>query len=50
MKDQGDGYVARYKATNGYFRIPQIEVDLSNGQLKQNPGWEGMQGFFASWK
>lgn len=50
MKDQGEGYVARYNATNGYYKIPQQQVDLANGALKQNPGWEGTQGYFGAWK
>ena len=50
MKDQGDGYVARYNATNGYFKIPATQVRLSNGGLKQNAGWEGDAGYYGSWK
>ena len=50
MKDQGDGYVARYKATNGYYRIPQAQIDLSNGAYKQNPGWEGTTSYYSQWQ
>ena len=50
MKDQGDGYVARYKATKGYCKIPATQVRLSNGGLKQNAGWEGDAGYYGSWK
>lgn len=50
MKEQGDGYVARYKATNGYYRIPQAQVDLSNGSIKQNAGWEGTTGYYSQWQ
>ena len=50
MKDQGEGYVARYNATNGYFKIPQYEVNLSNGGLKQNSGWGDGEGYYGSWK
>lgn len=50
MKDQGDGYVARYNATKGYYRIPQAQVDLSNGSLKQNAGWEGTTGYYSQWQ
>lgn len=49
MKNQGDGYSARYNATNGYYKIPQTQVDLSNGSIKQNPGWEGTQGYYGAW-
>ncbi len=48
MKDQGAGYVARYKATRGFFPIPKTEIDLSNGALKQNAGWDGSANF-SSW-
>ena len=50
MKEQGDGYVARYKATNGYYRIPQAQIDLSNGAYKQNAGWEGTTGYYSQWQ
>lgn len=50
MRDQGEGYVARYNATNGYCKIPANQVTLSNGMLKQNPGWEGTSGYYGSWK
>lgn len=50
MKDQGDGYVARYNATKGYYKIPANQVALSNGELKQNAGWEGTTGYYGSWK
>jgi len=48
MKDQGAGYVARYKATRGFFPIPKTEIDLSNGALKQNAGWDESANF-SSW-
>jgi hypothetical protein len=48
MKDQGAGYVQRYKATRGFFPIPQTEIDLSNGALKQNAGWDSSSDF-SSW-
>ena len=50
MKEQGDGYVARYKATNGYYRIPQAQIDLSAGAYKQNAGWEGTTGYYSQWQ
>ena len=50
MKDQGDGYVARFKATKGYYRIPQAQVDLSNGSIKQNAGWDGTTGYYSQWQ
>ena len=48
MKDQGAGYSARYQATRGFLPIPSSEVDLSDGVLKQNPGW-GPEAVFGSW-
>lgn len=43
MKEQKDGYAARYAATKGFMPIPQSEIDLSNGVLKQNAGWMLLQ-------
>ena len=40
MKPQGSNVVDRYKATKGFFMIPQTEIDLANGALKQNAGWD----------
>ena len=33
------GYKARYNATAGFFKIPETEINLNNGALKQNEGW-----------
>jgi len=50
MRQQGGAdVVARYKATNGFWMIPQQEIDLSNGLLKQNPGWE-TNALFNAWR
>ncbi|GHV48168.1 membrane protein [Bacteroidia bacterium] len=48
MKRQGVGVVERYKATKGFFMIPQREIDLANGALKQNEGW-GTDAIFNAW-
>jgi hypothetical protein len=48
MKKQGVGMVERYKATKGFQMIPQSEVDLADGALKQNAGW-GTEAIFNSW-
>ena len=48
MKDQGAGYATRYEATKGFMPIPQSEIDLSNGVLKQNSGWDA-SAIFVSW-
>ncbi|MDR1556698.1 MAG: RagB/SusD family nutrient uptake outer membrane protein [Tannerellaceae bacterium] len=47
MKPQQGGLAARYKATQGFMPIPQSEIDLANGALKQNPGWDIAP--FVSW-
>ena len=36
--------VTRINATGGYFPIPLNEINLSNGILEQNPGWNGSDG------
>ena len=40
MMEFGGGYRARYEATGGFWPIPFYEVDLSDGVLLQNKGWE----------
>ncbi|MDR2147353.1 MAG: RagB/SusD family nutrient uptake outer membrane protein, partial [Tannerella sp.] len=49
MKPQGGAgdVAARYRATKGFFMIPQNEIDLANGALKQNAGWEGTEALFS---
>ncbi|MDR0543423.1 MAG: RagB/SusD family nutrient uptake outer membrane protein [Dysgonamonadaceae bacterium] len=41
-------YKARLKATQGYWYIPQSEIDRSNGGIQQNPGW-GAEAMFKDW-
>lgn len=41
-------YKARLKQTQGYWPIPQTEIDLSGGLFEQNPGW-GPEALFTSW-
>ena len=41
-------YKKRLQATQGYWPIPQIEIDRSNGMLEQNPGW-GPEAQFSDW-
>ena len=50
MKAQGGKYSERYKATKGYYRIPQAQVDLANGAIKQNAGWEGTSAYYSQWQ
>jgi len=46
----GGGYAARYVATGGFFAIPQSQIDLSNGVLKQNPGWGTTANEYTGWR
>ncbi|MCF0163805.1 MAG: RagB/SusD family nutrient uptake outer membrane protein [Bacteroidales bacterium] len=41
-------YAARLKATEGYWPIPQDEIDISDGVIKQNPGWDA-SAMFTDW-
>ncbi len=41
-------YKARLKETQGYWAIPQTEIDISNGIIEQNPGW-GSNAQFTDW-
>jgi hypothetical protein len=41
-------YKSRLKQTQGYWPIPQTEIDLSDGLFEQNPGW-GSEALFTSW-
>ncbi len=49
MKPFGGGYVARYKATNGFFPIPDSQISLSEGVLTQNAGWGTPDAEFPGW-
>ncbi len=46
----GGGYAVRYKATNGFFPIPESQIALSNGVLKQNAGWGTKEAEYTGWK
>jgi len=48
--NNGGGYAARYKATNGFFPIPDTEISLSNGLFKQNAGWGTSASNYSGWK
>jgi len=48
MKPQGPNIADRYKATQGFFMIPQTQIDLADGALKQNAGW-GNDAVFTQW-
>lgn len=38
-------YAARLKQTQGYWPIPQDEIDIAGGTLEQNPGWDASAAF-----
>ena len=42
-------YKARLQKTQGYWPLPQTEIDRSEGVITQNPGWEGADDLFISW-
>lgn len=42
-------YAARLKETQGYWPIPQDEIDKSEGKLKQNAGWDIPNAAFKGW-
>jgi hypothetical protein len=44
----GNSFSKRYKETRGFFRIPETEINLSEGVLEQNPGWDGDSWMFVS--
>jgi len=46
----GGGYAARYAATRGFFPIPENQIALSNGVLKQNAGWGTNDSQYSGWK
>ncbi|MGL5318414.1 MAG: RagB/SusD family nutrient uptake outer membrane protein [Bacteroidales bacterium] len=47
-KSYGGGYAARYKATKGFFPIPESQIRLSQGVLVQNEGW-GPESVYTGW-
>lgn len=42
-------YKTRLKETQGYWPIPQTEIDLSGNLLEQNPGWNA-SAYFTDWE
>lgn len=49
MRAFGGGYKARYEATGGFWPIPQSQIELSDGVLIQNKGWETPDAEFTGW-
>jgi hypothetical protein len=46
------GVVQRYQETKGFFPIPEQEITLSHGKLKQNAGWEmdNIRAWYLQWQ
>ena len=40
MKHMTCSWAKRYADTNGFLAKPQSQINLMNGKLKQNPGWD----------
>lgn len=49
MKEFGVGYRKRYEQTGGFWQIPRTQIDLSNGVLTQNPGWDTEDCEYWGW-
>jgi len=47
LKDRN--YSTRYTATRGFFPIPQSQIDISEGLLEQNAGYENGEGLYGGW-
>jgi starch-binding outer membrane protein, SusD/RagB family len=43
------GYSARYEETKGFFPIPESEIRLAEGTLKQTPGFANGEGLYPGW-
>lgn len=48
--NNGGGYATRYEDTRGFFPIPEKEISLSGGVLKQNAGWTSTSVNYSGWK
>lgn len=42
-------YAERYQATKGFWPIPLKQIQLSNGVLTQNPGWDTPEARYTTW-
>lgn len=49
MQAFGGGFEVRYKATGGFWPIPKTQIDLSEGKLTQNPGWNTDNSEYPGW-
>lgn len=49
MRVFGAGLQVRYEETQGFFPIPETEIDLSDDVLVQNPGWGTPEALYQGW-
>ena len=49
MKEFGGGFAKRYEETGGFWPIPKAQLDLSDGVLVQNKGWDNTDSEFLGW-
>ena len=49
MSSFSTGFKARYEATGGFWPIPDSQIDVSEGVLKQNKGWIEADAMFEGW-
>jgi hypothetical protein len=49
MKDFGVGYRKRYEQTGGFWPIERTQLDLSDGVLQQNKGWDTPDAEYWGW-
>ena len=40
MEHMTCSWAKRYADTNGFLAKPQSQINLMNGKLEQNPGWD----------
>ncbi len=45
----GFSYSARYNATAGFQKKPENQVNLSEGGIQQNPGWDDASSTYTKW-
>lgn len=49
VKEFNGGFSKRYEETGGFWPIPKAQIDLSDGVLKQNKGWDTTDSEYLGW-
>ena len=49
VKEFNGGFAKRYQETGGFWPIPKVQIDLSDGVLVQNKGWETADSEYLGW-